>query len=188
MNLTQQEKEQYFKQSELLIWKTVHEFKRRCSSILCDDEDLYQECVTALMEYANTAETPADLRYIPVKDMIHAMCVFILNNQPVSYPKRTTDFGALMKKLHLESRRIQHLGAGESTPQFASSFEDEVIDEVDFDRFFSSLSSNQQQVVSLKRQRYTNAEIGRELGVGRSTVCQTVGRVRSSFRNYFIEE
>lgn len=174
MNLTQQEKQDYYHQYENLLWHTVHRFRAN-TSFHCPREDLFQECVVVLLEHALKAQSMEQLHLIPVRDMVHAMSMYSLGQQALAYPKCTDG-----------RRRLARVLKDQQLPVVqASSYctEDDLLFELDFSSFVDTLPPVQKRVVSLKRGNYTNREIARSMGVADSSVTFSTQAVRKKYES-----
>lgn len=93
MKLSEQEETALVKKYEGLMHSMVYRFEFKMNRDHDLHDDLYQECCVALIEWMRKAKDMEEFtRNPPVKQMTHAMCLFILSTQALSYPKRTSDF------------------------------------------------------------------------------------------------
>lgn len=178
MNLTQTEKEAFVTKYQPLLWKTVYAFKSRGGTANKNEEDLFQECMVVLLEHANNAKTQEELHLIPVKDMVNAMCRYILNNQTLSYTKRTTDFSHVIQNC---SFGVDYSEIIENT---SDSHASDTIFMNDFEKFFKKLPKDQQKIISLKRSNYSNIEVARTMGVCNAFVTRSIRRAQKSYEEY----
>ena len=182
MVLTAAEKEKYCKKYSLVLWKTVHHFKKRIATDVANKEDLYQECVVVLLDHASNARNLSELHRIPIRDMINAMCRYILGNQAVSYPTtRTSDFSRTLKRasgsveLSVLDREITDCSI------------DEILQLIDFEAFAKSLTDEESSILTLKRKNYTNREVARTLGSTDVIVTRRLKRMRHIYEAYQTE-
>ena len=127
MNLTAQQKTSLVEKYDLLIWKTIHSFSRRCSNPQCSKEDLYQECVIVLLKHAQNAQTIEEAERFPFMDMHNAMCIYAMGSTAVTHPSRTGYFSVAMQSSAVDFSVCKNLRS--------PSPEDQVLAEVDFERF-----------------------------------------------------
>lgn len=180
MNLTASEKQAFIAKYDLLIWNLVHRFERRCSVPVSHRDDLYQECVLALLGHIENASDTGQMNRIPIPDLHNAMCRYVLSNQPAKVPKRTTDFGQI---IHSSGGTVEF--TAETLDQCAMDIAvEDVIDIIDFDSFVGKLPCQQREIVSLKRTNHTNREAARVLGISDVKVTRQLRRVQRSFEAF----
>lgn len=180
MVLTTTEMQSYLQKYDRFIWKVVHRFDRRYGGTMTSyKEDLHQECVIALMQHAKKAENEEKLHQMPIMDMHNAMCRFVIRNQAVHYPSRTSFFSSVIRSAP---------DTVELIPEIVDFHRhDTTMDDynnlIGFQSFLSTLNGTEQKVVSLKRD-FSNREIARQLGVSDAAITRTLNRVRHAYEVY----
>ncbi len=181
MKLTKNQEEQLLMQYDRLIWNIVHRFRRRRHDVFStydDREDLHSECVLVFLQHIRSCETMDDIRKIPTRDMIHAMCICVLGEQVCSYPKRTTNYRQIMESVAGKAD-ISKLEWDES--QMYEPLDD-TLDEIAFKNFFASLPEDDQKIIVMKLKGSRNREIARDLGVTDVVMTRALKRLQNFYR------
>lgn len=101
MKLTSQQEEQLINQYSRKIWKLIGMFGNAENC-----EDLYQEAVLEFLRHIRKVQTFRELRQFPTETIRNALCRYIIGQQVVSYPQRTSDFSKkvrMARKVGLET-------------------------------------------------------------------------------------
>lgn len=176
MKLTMEQKEDLIRQYDLLIWSTVHHFKRRYSNVNTNVQDLYQEAVVAFLTHVEKHRPDKDLFIFPFRDVVNALCRHTLVEQTVSSPKRTTDY----------SRRIASLPGKAEMSSLAKQGDtrftaEDMLTKVYFEQFISSLPLMDQRIIRLKLDGYRNREVAAALGVPDFKVSRRLHRMQKIY-------
>ena len=179
MTLTKQQEEAMLQNYTKLIWNVVHKFKRRSSAKLDNEEDLFQECALVFVKHMRTAQSVEQIMVFPFKDMVRAMCNYILGEQTLSYPRRTSDFS---KKIHSAPERMSFDAC--FYIQAPQNSEDNAIDKTMLDEFLSTQDSCNQKIFAYKKQGLTNVEIANILSLPPVNVHRRIKRMKDAYSKY----
>lgn len=177
MKLTQVQEEALIQHYDKIIWSIVQRFRRKNGSYIDDQDDLHSECMVVFIAHIHNSSTMEDLRKIPVRDMINAMCLYVLGEQAVSFPKRTTNFSSVIRTM---KGRAEY----EKLDKWANSSSnniDEAIDKLAFQQFYDSLPHQDRMVVRMKMNGYKNREIAQLLGVNDVKITRTIKRIKKAY-------
>ena len=177
MKLTTVQEEQLIEQYDRLLWSIVHRFKRRKNDGYQNKEDLHSECMLVFLKHIRSCDTMDDIRKIPIRDMINAMCLFVLGEQALSYPKRTSDFRQVMDSAASKVDYTE-LDREESLRQEPLN---DALDEIAFKDFCATLSPLEREVVVKKLEGLKNREIARDLGVTDVVMTRTIQKMRKFY-------
>lgn len=177
MNLTPCQEEQLIQQYDRLLWSIVHRFKRRSYNGYENKEDLHSECVLVFIRHIRSCDTMDDVQKVPIRDMINAMCRFVLGEQTLTYPQRTTDFSHVMKKV---AHKTDYSAVDRDSSQRYEPMND-ALDEVAFRDYLSSLSEEEKQMIQMKLEGKRNRELAQAFGVTDVIVTRTLKRLRNSY-------
>lgn len=180
MALTTEQKEQLLLEYDNMLWSIVHRFKNRMHTGgeykgFKNDEDLHSECVLVLVRHLNACETVEDVKKIPKRDMIHAMCLHILTEQALSYPKRTTKFGHIMGAVSAGLSRgvLEDMGQPRTI--------DDMLDEVAFEQFRDELDAEDKEVLDMKAAGCKNREVAKKFGYSDAEACRRIACLRRAY-------
>lgn len=182
MKLTSFQEEQLIQQYDRYIWSMVHRFSRRKASgneFRNDKNDLYQECVMVFIKHIRSCETMDDIKKVPSRDMLHAMCQFALGDKVVTYPKRTSNFRQIIDHV---ARKVDYDEVDSDENQRSEPLND-VLDVISFKEFYTTLASGEQQIVTLKLRGHSNREIAQKLGLTDVAVCRALKRMRNTYQS-----
>ncbi len=173
MEFTACQKEALFQQYDKLVWQVVHRFSRRMHGGYHNKEDLHSECWVVLYQYLSACQTPEEMQKTPIRDMINAMCVYTLGEQAVSYPKRTTNFKAVIDSANGKADVLEgHVDDASTRDPIGDA-----IDRIAFNEYVSTLSPTEQRIVSMKLGAYRNREIAKALGLSDVEMTRTLQRI-----------
>lgn len=178
MNLTAYQEEQLIRQYDRLLWSIVHRFKRRKH----DDgyqnkEDLHSECVLVFLKHIRSCETMDEVRKIPIRNMTHAMCQFVLGEQALSYPKRTSNFRKVMESV---ARKVDYTQVEKNESLRCDPLSD-TLDEIAFKDFYLALAPVEQKIIVKKLEGCRNREIARDLGVTDVIMTRAMKKLRKFY-------
>lgn len=177
MNLTSCQEEQLIQQYDRLLWSIVHRFKRRNYGGYDNREDLHSECVIVLLRHIRSCETMNDVKRIPIRDMINAMCRFVLGEQAVTYPQRTTDFSKIIKKA---PHKTDYIAVDRDSGQRRESLDD-ALDEIAFRDYLSTLSAQDRRIIQMKLEGKRNRDVAQAFGVTDVVITRTLKRLRKNY-------
>lgn len=180
MLFTETQEEQLIHQYDKLIWSVVHRFKRRMGGYHNNLEDLYQEAVLVFIQHIRSCKTEEEIKCVPIRDMVNAMCRFVLGEQVVSVPKRTTSFSQVIGSV---STKVDYTEIDLDETKRDLSM-DNVVQQMDFTHFISSLPPSDRRVVLMKANGYRNREIAQRLGVTDVVVTRTLKKIKNQYLAY----
>ena len=177
MKLTQSQEEALLQHYDKIIWSIVHRFRRKNGSYIDDKDDLHSECMVVFINHIHNSATMSDLRKIPVRDMINAMCVYVLGEQAVTLPKRTANFSTVIRSMKGRADYDEL----DKWANSSSSNIDEAIDKLAFQQFCESLPRADRMVVHMKMKGYKNREIAQLLGMNDVKITRTIKRIKKAY-------
>ena len=177
MELTTYQEEQLIQQYDRLLWSVVHRFKRRKHDGYQNKEDLHSECVLVFLKHIRSCETMDDVQKVPIRDMINAMCRFVLGEQALSYPKRTSNFRQVMESA---ASKVDYTEVDKDESLRYEPLND-TLDEIAFKDFYAALSPMEQKIVVMKLEGHKNREIARDLGVTDVMMTRAIQKMRKFY-------
>lgn len=178
MKLTKQQEEQLLIRFDKALWKIVYDFKRKTNEKFYNADDLHSECVIVFIKYIRSCSSMSDIERVPVRDMVNAMCRALLDEQILSYPKRTTNFSKVIKNL---PRRKNVDDLCESV-QMTTDPWDEVIENLAFQSFRDQLQGREKQIINLRMEGLNNREIAAMLGTNAPMITRTLQRLSKTYK------
>lgn len=179
MDLSQQQEEQLLNHYDNLLWKIVHQFKKTAYT-KNNAEDLHSECVLVFIQHIRSCSTMEGIKKIPFRDMRNAMCRFVISEQALTYPKRTTDFG---KVTHRVPEKIDWAAVEYAVPSpFRQNPLNTVMERVAFESFINALPPKDRRYVQMKLAGMSNTEIAKALGVNNVMVTRTLQRLCKAYQ------
>ena len=179
MTLTKQQEEVMLQNYTKLIWNVVHKFKRRSSTKLDNEEDLFQECALVFLKHIRSAQSVEQIMVFPFKDMVRAMCNYILGEQTLSYPRRTSDFS---KKIHSAPERMSFDAC--FYIQSPQNSEENAIEQTMVDEFLKMQDPCNQQIFAYKKQGLSNVEIAEILSLPPVNIHRRIKRMKDAYSKY----
>ena len=173
MEFTACQKEALFQQYDKLVWHIVYRFGRRMHGGYQNKEDLHGECWVVLYKHLRNCKTQEEMQKIPIRDMINAMCRYVLGEQTVSYPKRTTNFRAVIDSAEAKADLSDDADTRDPIGN--------VIDRISFTEYFDTLSPTEQQIITMKLGAFRNREIARALVLSDVDITRTLKRLRKKY-------
>ena len=186
MKLTSEQEAQLIERYDSYLWKIIHRFKGRDKKNgfhrggYQNLEDLHSECVLVFLNHIRSSETIEDFKKLPSFELLQAMCKYVLGEQVVSYPRRTSNFSSVMETV--PCKVDDELLKKEAT-MVCDPFAD-VLDRIAFEEYFQSLSKEKQDVMTMKLKGFQNREIARKLNVSDSTVSRIMKALQQSYHDY----
>ena len=177
MKLTSQQEEQLMQQYDRLLWSVVHRFKRKMHSGYNNKEDLHSECAMVFLNHIRSCETMDDIQKVPILNMINAMCRFVLGEQALSYPRRTSNFRQVMETV---ASKVDYAEVDRDENKRYEPIND-ALDVVAFKDFFVGLSPVDQKIITMKLEGRKNREIARDLGVTDVMMTRAIQRLRKFY-------
>lgn len=180
MHLTEAQETAFILQYDRLIWQVVHRFLGRRMTGFNNTEDLHSECVLVLLRHIRASETLEDLRRIPIRNMIYVMCQYVLGEQCVSYPRRTSNFREVMKHV---PKRVEYSESEGSFCFKRDSIEDAET-EIEFKRFVEELPEQDRKIIEMKCRNFRNREIAQALNVTDNTITRKLKHMRKLYEKH----
>lgn len=177
MVLTAYQEEQLIQQYDRLLWSVVHRFKRRKRDGYQNKEDLHSECVLVFLKHIRSCETMDDVQKVPIRDMINAMCKYVLGEQVVSYPRRTSNFRHVMENV-VGKADLSEIDKSENNHYDPIG---DALDMVAFRDFFFGLPPVDQDIIIAKLKGRKNREIARDLDVTDVVMTRAIQKLRKFY-------
>lgn len=178
MNFTPQEEEKLILQYNRLLWRTVYRFQRRLPGVVRNQEDLYQEAALVFVDHLRKSKDMDEVQnHIPIRDMIHAMTQFVINDQLLSYTKRTSDFRKIVRSV---PARTSYAAVDMDDGCSVHSVED-ALDFIAVKDFLSSLSGVDLNILRMKQSGMDNRSIGKAVGETDVQICRHLKRLRAKY-------
>lgn len=146
-------------------------------------DDLKQEAVIAALQWIRQYESPEDVPYISKYAMINAMSRLCVKNLCFSYPERTNDhsFYQFVDRSLLRDAKQEIIN--KATLSYCVNYDAEFATIIDTKDFIKSLDAPDSEMLCLRMQGYTHAEIAKMCHVDDSTVCRRLKRLATRFRD-----
>lgn len=174
MKLTSYQEEQLIQQYDRLLWSVVHRFKRRNHGGYDNKEDLHSECTLVFLRHIRSCETMEEVRKVPIRDMINAMCRFVLEEQALTYPQRTTNFSHVIKNA---AHKTDYTAVDRDEDRRSDPMND-TLDEIAFSNFYHGLSAEDRIIVKMKLDGKRNCDVAHDLGVTDVIITRALKRLR----------
>lgn len=178
MKLTTEQEENLICQYDRLLWKMVHHFCGKHRRGYENKEDLHSECVLVFLRHIRSCKTMEEIRRVPTRDMMNAMCVYIIGEQPVSYPKRTAQFRQIISQSANQSSTD---GKNTKAPNDICG---DVVDKIMFLDFFRKLPAKDREIIQMKLDGCKNREIAISMGFSDTQITRIIQRIRRHYREY----
>ncbi len=180
MELTAYQEEALVRQYDKVVWQTVHRFSRKMNGGYKNKEDLHSECMIVLIQHFRSCESMEQIRKIPFRDMIHAMCNYVLGEQAVAYPKRTTNFKHVIDAADAKVEFTE----GHLEKSFRQDPIGDSVDRIAFGEYVDTLSPQDQKIIAMKLRNYKNREIAETLGMTDVMVTRSLRRLLKRYEVY----
>ena len=180
MELTAYQEEALVRQYDKVVWQTVHRFSRRMHGGYKNKEDLHSECMIVLIRHFRSCKTMEQIPKIPIRDMVHAMCNYVLGEQAVAYPKRTSDF---KRVIDAADAKVEFTEGHLEKSFYQDSISDSV-ERISFGEYVGTLSPQDQKIIAMKLRNYKNREIAEMLGMTDVMITRSLQRLRKYYEAY----
>ena len=175
MNLSTYQENEYLQSKTNLIHRVINKFLAKASRSGLDRDDLFQECSIVLLLALRKAESIEYLdSHFPFLDMVNAMSKYVLGQQTLSYPKRTSSLKVFSQTFQ-EAMDIAIADAEVERPG------DDYIDadtRIDLARYAATLPEDERNVLLMRCDGFRNSEIANRLGLDRSDVNRVMAKIR----------
>lgn len=174
MRLTPEQEAEYIARNSKGIWKIVNRFRigALCSA---DPADLWQEGAIALLNYVRKVKSYDELRVFPVEDIRNAISTFLVGQQVVSYPKRTSDFNAVVKA----SKRVTL----ESIEECVGDTDNDWIRTIDFRDYLKKIPEETMDMIRARYSGESNNSIAKRHRLSPGAVTHRVQRAMKDYLN-----
>lgn len=185
MQLSHDQENELLKSRMGLIYRHANRFLNKYSGYTTIDlDDCIQECTIAYLNYIRRAETEEDLKIFPAKDLVNALCRFVLGNTVLSSPKRTSAFREILASMpetdsveYLENEMAVSVGVDHETRY------SEVDEKLAYEKWSEKLSDEDRKILYLRSNGMTQDEIASELAINRTSVCRRLRFLKQDYIN-----
>ena len=177
MKLDAYQEEQLIEKYDRLLWSIVHKFKRKMRKGFNNEDDLHSECVLVLIQHIRSCNTMDEIKKIPVLTMTNAMCRYVLGEQVLSYPRRTSNFKNVMERMN---GKVDYAEVDKDKTKGYDPTND-AIDLIAFRDFFMNLSPTDQKIIVMKLKSHTNREIANDLNVSDVAMTRAIKKLRKFY-------
>lgn len=177
MVLTAYQEEQLMRQYDKLLWRVVHRFKRKMHGGYNNEEDLHSECAIVFLKHIRSCETMDEIKKVPILSMVNAMCKYVLGEQVVSYPRRTSNFRHVMENV-VGKADLSEIDKSENNHYDPIG---DALDMVAFRDFFFGLPPVDQDIIIAKLKGRKNREIARDLDVTDVVMTRAIQKLRKFY-------
>ena len=144
-------------------------------------EDCLQELYIIFLKHIRMAETAEDIARLPMMDFKHAMCEQVLNNLPVSVPKRTADFTAKAQAFIPAGSVEAMREAGRDFSAGDDNGYTETEERLSFETMWSNLTEGDRDTLTAMLSAGNMTATAQQLGVHKATVSRNLRRIRESY-------
>lgn len=175
MNLSTYQENEYLQSKTNLIHRVINKFLAKASRSGLDRDDLFQECSIVLLLALRKAESIEYLdSHFPFLDMVNAMSKYVLGQQTLSYPKRTSSLKEFAKTFQApEDIAIVDAEIAKSTDDFKDADT-----RIDVERYAASLPPQEREILSMRLDGYGNTQIAEKKHID----CRIVNQAAAKFR------
>lgn len=178
MLLDKEQTEELFLKYMPKVEKAVSDFKRRSRSSYLRAEDLRSECLLVFADHIRRSKSMEDVNRFPAADMLHAMCLYSLRCQPITYPQtRTADYRATISAIADRMCSFPY----ETLPARGYDTEEDAIWRVVMENFHKSLAPMEKEVLALRADGMTVRDIGKNVGTSHTSVVRNLSAMRKKF-------
>lgn len=161
MEYTAQQTLERLTKLDKMLWKAVHDFCGKHKDGYTYKEDLHSVCVEYVLQHFKTATTEEEACCISKYGLLHVMCAFVVEQQPLS----TTRGLCFQKAIAVQ------------TQSYAAEYHDTnnddietIVSVVDYEVLWMRLNTKQREVLLLLLQGYCMQEIARMKGVNHNNI------------------
>lgn len=187
MQLTPEREAELIELNMPKIYRAADNFTMRCKDpcVRLSYDDMVQQGAMAFLLYIRRCESEEQLNVFPWYDVIHAMCIHVLNSQPFSVPKCTSKFSQLInsipKTISFEVAVCKGLEVDGMSKQWVSDKDTQI----DFDDFMSAQDESIRRIASMKVYGMSNRKIGAQFGVSDVAISKRLDRLHKKFAEFY---
>lgn len=176
MKLTTKQEEELLNHYDKLLWSVVHRFRRKHYQGYNNRDDLHSECVLVFIKHIRACKDWEEISRVPILDMVHAMCLYVLSEQALTYPKRTAIFRQVMDEAKGTAPNTEN--------EKEDSYEpcNDALDVIAFRDFFAKLPLEDKKIVVMKLRGCKNRQIAAKLGVSDVRVTRMIKKLRCFYQ------
>lgn len=178
--LTPQEEAKLMDDYSKICWKLVHRFSQNKGSSIFDMDDLYQECMLALVKHMHKCEEKSQLRRIQIMDLVNAMARFVLKNQVVRLDANRTD---KIKQILANVAKKQSVDLLKEDDLCKDPIE-ALISRMDYELFEAVLSPMEREVLRKRGEGFKGREIASALGCSHQCVFGCMSRAKHKYEAF----
>ena len=171
------------------IYRAADNFTMRCKSpsVQFSYDDMVQQGAEAFLRYIRRCDSEEQLKVFPWYDAIHAMCIQVLNSQPLGVPKCTTRFSQLINSLPKTISYEVMVSKGIEIDGMSKHWVPDKETQIDFDDFMATQDESVQRMASMRFYGMSDRKIAAQFGVCDHTVNDRLNKLYQNY-NKFIEE
>lgn len=176
MKLTMKQEEELLQHYDKLLWSVVHRFRRKHYQGYNNREDLHSECVLVFLNHVRSCENWDEITKVPILDMVHAMCLHVLGEQALTYPKRTAIFRQVMDEAKSAAPNTEN--------EREDSYEpcNDALDIIAFRDFYAKLPVDDKKIVVMKLRGCKNRQIAAKLEVSDVRVTRMIQKLHRFYQ------
>lgn len=188
MVLSPEHEAQLVEQNMKKIYRAVDNFMARCpkdsAPISISYDDCVQEVAIEFIKYIRRCETIEQVNRFPWHDAIHALSIYVLGCQPVSFPKSTKTFRYFLNSVpHTVSFDVL-MSQGISVDGMSKQWVPDTDTKLDFDSFMSNQSENVQRIASMRIYGMTQRDIASQFGVCKRAIDKKIAKLREDYDEF----
>ncbi len=182
--MTTNQEMEVLKKYDHVITNVVKSFRSRALyGSRIDFEDLKQEAVIAALQWIRQYETPEDVPYVSKYAMLNAMCSLCIKYLWYSYPDRASSMQQYQSIDIVLLHDAQQEAINKSTLSRCVDYDEEFASIIDIKDFINNLDASDSEILCLRMQGYTYAQIASMCHIDTSTVCRRLKRMMKRFQD-----
>lgn len=146
-----------------------------------DPDDALQECIIVFLNHIRTAESEDKIMPLPFRDMQHALCVHALGNLPVSVPRRTSNFTAVINNIPAAGSLEDMLEEGFDVSGGLAGGYTEIEEKAAFERFLRDLSDEDRALIRHMANSVSISDASRAVGMNKSTLSRRLAVLKAKY-------
>lgn len=183
MRLTKEEEASAIESVMPFIESAVTKFMAKCGTVVVrvSREDFIQEACIAYLKYIRSAEDESALKVFPYFDIRNAMCCLIIENQPLSSPKRTESFKNVIHSMPQTISIDVSVNNGIDVNGMKKFWVDDANMRMDFYSFMALQDENIQKICAMRMLGASINEIADEMNTSSSTIRRNIKQLRETY-------
>lgn len=191
MQLSSERESELVEQNMPKIYRAVDNFMaKNTGGNVCriTYDDCVQEVSVVFLNYIRKCETEDQLNMFPWYDAINAMSNLVLSYQPLTFPKRTTDFNRVIHSVpHTVSYDVL-ASNGTEIDGMSKHWVPDTETMLDFDMFMSTQDEDVQRIASMRMYGMRERDIARQFGVHKRSIIRKLTSLYEDYNDFFKEE